>query len=177
MIASLVKKPTQPKIPITPGPVEKILDLLGLVVVILLWIYTLMTYDQLPDQVVVHLNFEGHADRLGHKTQLYFLPGLVTFLYAGLVWLNRYPHLFNYLVEITPENAARQYQLGTRFMRFINLSILTLFAGIHLEFIEMSGMDPSAPVENQGLLIMVGVHILITFFGVIFYMVKSSNAK
>jgi len=177
MIASLVNPSNQPKIPITSGPIEKIIDILGSVIVLLLWIYTLIHYDTLPDQVVTHVNYKGEADHFGDKIHLFLLPGIATLTYISLYLLNRYPHLFNYLVKITPENAARQYRLGTQFMRFINLSMLMLFAGIQAHLIEMSMMDASETVQNLELLAMVGVHILITFFGVIFYLVKSSNAK
>jgi uncharacterized membrane protein len=177
MIASLVKPPDQPKILIKPGPIEIVIDLLGVAMVVLLWMYTILQYDQLPGQVVTHLNAKGVADHFGEKTQIFFLPGLTSLLYVGLWMLNRYPHIFNYLVKITPENAARQYLLATRFMRFINISVLVLFSGIQVQFIALSKTISVETVTSPGLIWMVGLHLAVTFFGMLYYVIVSSNAK
>lgn len=177
MIASLVKRPPQPKIQIKPGPIEIIIDLLGFTLVVLLGIYTILQFDRLPEQVITHLNAKGVADQFGDKSQIFFLPGLTALMYVGLWSLNRYPHLFNYLVKITPENAARQYLLATRFMRFINISVLVLFAGIQVQFIALSKTVPAETVTSPELIWMVGLHLAVTFFGVFYYLVVSSNAK
>jgi hypothetical protein len=50
----------------------------------------------------------------------------------GLTALNRHPAVLNYVVDITPENAERQYRLATRMLRFLKLSIALIFAVVIL---------------------------------------------
>jgi len=53
------------------------------------------------------------------------------------------PHVFNYLVKITPENALGQYTIATKMMRFLKLAIVLIFGFITLEIIQSSTGDSS----------------------------------
>jgi hypothetical protein len=46
--------------------------------------------------------------------------------------LNRYPYLFNYPIAINSENALRQYTNSTRMIRYLKLSVVTIFTLIVL---------------------------------------------
>jgi len=63
------------------------------------------------------------------------LFGLSILFYAGLTWLSRYPQKFNYPWEISENNAERQYNLASNFVKVIQLQSVWLFAIISLEMI------------------------------------------
>jgi hypothetical protein len=55
-------------------------------------------------------------------------PILGSVLYLLLTIINFFPHAFNYLKEITEDNALNQYTLATKMIRVLKLSILLIFS-------------------------------------------------
>lgn len=72
---------------------------------------------------------------LNFNTHLLVLCMLSTLLYIGIGQLLRYPHLLNYPVKITEQNALRQYTLSTRFLRYLKMIIVLIFFGVGLNII------------------------------------------
>ena len=72
---------------------------------------------------------------LNFNTHLLVLCILSTLLYIGIGQLLRYPHLLNYPVKITEQNALRQYTLSTRFLRYLKMIIVLIFFGVGLNII------------------------------------------
>jgi uncharacterized membrane protein len=118
---------TNPKIKIEITAFDKKLELLGHTLLILLWSITLYIFFKLPQIIPIHFNLKGEADGYGNKLMLLLLPTLATILHAGLTQLNKYPHIFNYMVKITEDNAVRQYTMATRMIRFVKLAMLIIF--------------------------------------------------
>lgn len=108
---------------------DRLLD--GLVVALLigLWAYALGAFRHLPPSIAVHFDAMGRPDGYGRKISILFMPALATLMATGMFVINRYPHIFNYPVKITPQNAMYQYALATRLMRWINL-FSTLLLGM-----------------------------------------------
>lgn len=84
-------------------------------------------YSDLPDLIPTHFNASGDADKFGSKNTIFILPVLSAVLVGGVVWLAKFPHRFNYLHKITPENAAFEYQRMRTMMRVINALTSLLF--------------------------------------------------
>lgn len=101
-------------------------------------------YAELPETVPTHFNVEGIADRHGSKNSLWMLPFVGTLMCIGLYALNRVPHFFNYPVEITEENAEKNYRNGTALIRWINLITVFSFAYIEWRIIDSSTQQQSA---------------------------------
>ena len=72
---------------------------------------------------------------LNFNTHLLVLCILSTLLFIGIGQLLRYPHLLNYPVKITEQNALRQYTLSTRFLRYLKMIIVLIFFGVGLNII------------------------------------------
>ncbi|PQB05388.1 DUF1648 domain-containing protein [Aureitalea marina] len=111
----------------------EMIGLMGLLVLIGLPLYY---YPELPDQVPHHYGADGVPDRWGGKGIVWTLPAIGAFLYAGLWYLNRFPHIFNYMVEITQQNAIAQYRLATRLIRSLNAFTAWLFAYINYAIVQ-----------------------------------------
>src|SRR5690606_5186026 len=63
----------------------------------------------------------------GSKNTIFLLPVISLILVAGLIFLMRFPHKFNYLNKITPENAAFEYQRMRIMLRVINALTSLMF--------------------------------------------------
>lgn len=72
---------------------------------------------------------------LNFNTHLLVLCILSTLLFICIGQLLRYPHLLNYPVKITEQNALRQYTLSTRFLRYLKMIIVLIFFGVGLNII------------------------------------------
>lgn len=123
---------TRPKLKLQLSITDNIVTILSLLVLVSMWFFVVYTYQSLPEIIPTHFNAAGKADSFGNKTNYFFLPVLATILYFGLSFLNRYPHIFNYLNKITEQNARHQYTVATRMLRYLNLTILIVFSTIML---------------------------------------------
>jgi len=100
-----------------------------------MWIILLANYSDLPEVIPQHYNAYGKADDFGSKSNLFILAGIASILNIGLSALKKYPHYFNYPVEITKENAIRQYTLATRMLRFVKLILVLIFSSLVIKTI------------------------------------------
>lgn len=123
---------TRPKIKLSLTQLDKTLELISVVFLIVMVSLTVYVYLKLPDTIPIHYSASGKPDSYGSKTTLLILAGVAIAFYAGLTWLNKYPHIFNYMTKITEENASRQYSISTRMIRITRLSVLIIFTVIIL---------------------------------------------
>ena len=61
---------------------------------------------------------------------LWILPFIGLTIYAGVAFLKKYPHLFNYPNRITHENAPFQYKTAVRLLRILNTLNGCMFAAM-----------------------------------------------
>lgn len=100
-------------------------------------------WPQLPGEVPQHFNARGEVDAWGSRVLLLILPALSLVMVAGLAWLTRFPHLYNFPWKITEENAARQYELANDLMAAIRAATAWLFALISWEICRIGvGLPP-----------------------------------
>jgi uncharacterized membrane protein len=122
----------RPRIKLIISELDKSLESIALAVLLIMWGLTLYSFIKSPTTVPTHFNASGHVDDYGNRTTILILPILATVLYFGLTWINKYPHVFNYMTTITKDNAERQYTIATRMIRFLKLVILVIFTLIIL---------------------------------------------
>jgi uncharacterized membrane protein len=137
---------TRPKLKSAPSLTDYILDVVGWFCLVLLWGVTLSIYTNLPEIIPVHFDLSGHPNSYGSKMTIMFLPVIGSLLFIGLTVLTNYPQHFNYPVNITSENAARQYSNATRMIRSLKLIITFVFsAGVFMIYQAASGKSASPP--------------------------------
>ncbi|MBD0400750.1 DUF1648 domain-containing protein [Flammeovirga sp. EKP202] len=159
----------QPKIKISLSLKDKTIELVCIAILLITWILPLAVYNDLPEEIAIHFNAEGIPDSYGPKSSLFGLPIFSLLLFLLLTILNKYPHTFNYPVEITEENAFNQYTLSTRFIRFLKLSILIVFLIIVYKSISLNP-------EGLGNFFLPFV-LIITFAPIIIYLVKVMRSQ
>lgn len=165
----------RPKIKIPLAPLDVALEFLTLFVLIILWCYVLMYYAALPDIVPTHFNGSGEVDGTGGKNSLWFLLAITTVITLGIHILTKYPHIHNYLVEITEKNAAYHYKISSRLLRFINLLTLLIMSYVAYSVIA-TAMGEKLIIGSWFLYATVGLSVLTPIF-LIIYLLKNKKDK
>ena len=158
----------RPKIKLIPTSVDKLVDLLGWIILLALWALTITHYSTLPDTIPTHFNAAGEADGFGSKASIIGLPFIATLLFIGLTVLNRYPHIFNYPSPVTQDNALRLYTLATRMLRYLKLVLLVVFGGIGF----MTVQHATGKAAGLGVWFL-PLTLVLTFIPLIYFVVKS----
>jgi hypothetical protein len=122
-----MKKGKRPVIKLQLSISDKAIEIVGWIALLAMWIVLISNYTKMSATIPVHYNAIGQADRYGSKENILILPILGTVIFIGLTMLNRFPDIFNYPVEITIDNAQRQYLNATRMMRYLKLMIIVFF--------------------------------------------------
>ncbi len=115
----------RPKIKLKLSKIDLALEWFGWVLLMCFWGFTALKYKSLPEIIPTHFNAAGVADGFGKKWNIITLPGIASVLFIGLTVLNQFPHVFNYLTEITEVNAEKEYTKATKLIR--NLKIMLVF--------------------------------------------------
>jgi uncharacterized membrane protein len=121
-----LNKKDRPIIPIELKTFDKILEAIALIIFISIWVTVIYFYDKLPQIIPVHFDLTGNVDRMGDKSSIFTLPFIASFLYLLITVISKYPQSFNYLQEITLDNAKSQYTFATRLLRVIKLIVLSV---------------------------------------------------
>lgn len=87
-------------------------------------------WTDLPSRVPIHFNVSGQPDGWGGRATLLVLPAIGVLAFCGLTVLARVPRRFNYVVQITPENAAAEYAAGARLVRALKAGVAVLLADL-----------------------------------------------
>lgn len=114
---------------------DKLVETLGWIVLLAIWVLTVTNYPNLPDTIPTHFNASGEADGFGGKATILTLPIVGSVLFIGMTILNKYPHLFNYPIKMTADQALNQYTNATKLVRYLKFSIVVIFGLIVLQTI------------------------------------------
>lgn len=96
------------------------LEVLGWLLLGLLWILTFCAYAELPDLIHIHFKFSGITSKQGDKVTLLFFPVTATIMCAGLSLLSKYPEVFT--------SDARTVFYSRRLIRWLKISIALVFS-------------------------------------------------
>jgi len=120
----------RPRIKLKLSSHDYVVEFLGISFLLILIAIPIFYYNQLPERVPIHFNAAGNPDGFSGKPSLFILPATGLFMYILLTALTAFPHIYNFPVTITPENAEVQYRLATRLLRVLKTVILMLFSFI-----------------------------------------------
>ncbi|MFN4081501.1 MAG: DUF1648 domain-containing protein, partial [Saprospiraceae bacterium] len=108
---------------------------------VVLWGLPMLYFAQMPDRIPVHFDGGGNPDRWGSRNELWVIPAIGLGMCALFSAMSRYPHHFSYLVKITEENAAYQYRLSVRMLRFVKISVLLIMVYASWSIIQATMAD------------------------------------
>jgi uncharacterized membrane protein len=151
---------------------DRMLEMAGWVVLGVLWLLSIWSFFNLPDTIPIHFNASGQADGYGEKDTIFFLPAIATIISIGITILSRYPHLFNFPFELTPENTERQYSNALKMVRFMKISLALIFTII------VFGMTQSAQGKSDGLgFWFLPFSLALTLIPMVYFIVKSYKMR
>lgn len=117
----------QPKLKFKETEVSRIVSIISWIILLASIVLVLIRFNSMPDHIPTHYNFKGEVYRYGTKYTMLILLVITVFVFVPLRLLRRLPHIFNFVVTITDENAERQYLLAVEFLDVLNLyMIITL---------------------------------------------------
>ncbi len=157
----------RPKIEVPKEPLDIIIDITSIVLYALMIIFTMINYSDLADTIPTHFNASGKADGFGDKANVWILPVIGIVIYIILYTTNKYPYTYNYMLNITEENAFENYKLSTRIVRFTNLSLAILFAIIQYVSIE-KGKGTAIELGSWLTPIIIGISIISPLFVIVY---------
>ncbi len=119
---------SRPRLDVPKKPTDKAIELVGYGALLLLFGLPAIFYFSLPETIPIHFGIDGVPDGYGPRGMIWLLPGIAFLLYAGIMWLANYPHVFNYPVRLTTDNIFRQYRYAQRSLRIISALVVVMFA-------------------------------------------------
>jgi len=122
----------RPKIKTGLTVFDLVVEIAGLIALLAMWIVLMVTYSGLPDVIPINFNHLGQVRSLGTKSSIFNLPVVATVVFAGMTILGRFPHVFNYPVKITDNNAFLQYRNMVRMVRCLKLAIVLILGYVVL---------------------------------------------
>lgn len=128
-------KTNRPIIDVPVKAIDLIIDLVSVTLLLIMLGYTLYIYPSMSDIIPTHFNGSGEVDGHGSKMTIWLLPFISLIMFIGLFVLNKYPHIHNYMVNITKENALKNYKFSTRALRIVNFLCVVLFSYIQYAII------------------------------------------
>ena len=162
----------RPKIKIELSNADKMLEIGGWAILLVLWYYTIIEYNAFPSIIPTHFNFQGQIDDYGSKATIILIPLIITILFIGLTFLNKYPHIFNYPTKVTEQNAEQLYTIATKMMRYLKFGLLALFSYIFYMII----LSATGNYNGMGFWFLPLIIVLI-FVPIIFSLIKMSKMK
>lgn len=125
----------RPKIKLQKSNSFRFFEILPFILLFLGLILNAFVYSKLPEKIPIHFNFYGELDAYGNKNSVWLLSA-IGFVLAYISYrLLQHPHIFNYAVKITEENAERHYRSAVKMMVAINIIIALLFLIINIEIV------------------------------------------
>ncbi|MFZ3591221.1 DUF1648 domain-containing protein [Bacillus sp. DJP31] len=128
---------SRPILEIKKTPLEKILDILAILLFVWNLVYLLMEWSSLPGTIPIHYNALGIVDGYGDKSTVWILPVVGIILWIGLTTLERFPHVYNYM-HLTQENVERQYKNARLMINVTKNFVLALFVYLDLKMIQVA---------------------------------------
>lgn len=128
----------RPKIILPKDQTQKAIEIIIFLCIAFCFIYPAIYYTALPEQVPMHFNYKGEVDKHGSKDSVFVLAIIAAITSFVIFKLNKYPHVFNYTVKITQENAAKQYKDAVKMLTYVNLLIAILFVIICYQIVNIA---------------------------------------
>lgn len=133
-----VLKGNLPRLEVPKTRIEKILNMIGYGVYILVIIFLLIKLFQLPDEIPAHFNMSGEVTRWGSKYELLILPIIGTFTILITEFFEKHPEFHNYPSRINEDNAEQFYLNSRRMLNQMKNIMSLMFAFIIIEMILVS---------------------------------------
>lgn len=147
--------------------IDKLLEILCLVMLVGLTLYLVIGWDSLPDRIPAHYDWEGNIDRWGSKGELLITPIMSWLLYLMITGFEQIPEKWNTGVQVTEENKVRVYRVLRYMLKSLKFIMVADFTYLTVNSIM------GRPLSGWFTVIVLGV----VFGDLIFWLVKLARVK
>ncbi len=131
----------RPKIKIEPSQTDRFIEAGSILLVIATWVIAVLNFSHLPEIIPSHAGISGEIDGYSSRISVFFIPVLTTITFVTLMILGRYPHVYNYPLEVTEETAPRVYAFSMRMVKTLNFIVALMFFFTEYMIIRMAYGD------------------------------------
>jgi uncharacterized membrane protein len=121
---------SRPKIRPELSLLEKILQLLCIVITIATVVILIVMWNGLPEHVPTHFALSGIPDGYSVKTGLLSIPIIMFLIEILITVLERFPYIYNFPIDVTENNAAALYQVSREMLTFLKALTAAMFSFI-----------------------------------------------
>jgi uncharacterized membrane protein len=118
-----------PTLKIKPSVTDRLIEILGWLMLIIIWVIVIINYAKMPDSIPTHYNAAGNADEYGDKSSIFLLPIIASVVFVVMTVISQFPHIFNKAASI---NTPPSFTDATRMLRYLKLAIALAFFWIIL---------------------------------------------
>ena len=161
-----------PKINPPFTPTDVIIEGLAAICLVYIIAQLIIEYPDLNQKVPTNFGGDGMPDSWGSKSALLIFPISAIVFYTGLTALNRFPHLFNYPVTISEQNAEKQYQYAKTLISALKFTTIGLFIFIQNQTINIAN-EMTVGLNIQYLVVL----IIGSFIPIVVYFVIAFKFK
>jgi uncharacterized membrane protein len=122
---------------------QLVLELITILVLIGMYVYLLINWNTIPDQIPGHYNSAGEVNRWGNKSELIALPIISTVLYLLMSVVLLFPTNWNIPAKVTENNIGTIYSNIRYMMILIKLEIITMFFYIMYQGSKAQSLSPA----------------------------------
>ncbi|WP_160670038.1 DUF1648 domain-containing protein [Clostridium sp. C8-1-8] len=158
----------RPILKIPHSNLERILEVIAIASMIIQIAMLTAYWSRIPQRIVTHIGIDGRPDRWGGRVELFVLPIISVVLYVLFTTLSKFPHIFNYIVDINEENARYQYENARTLMIAIKSEMLIFFTIFQYNYL-MDALNRKSYFGQWVLPI-----FIITIFGTLVYFIRKS---
>ncbi|WP_164880419.1 DUF1648 domain-containing protein [Clostridium manihotivorum] len=161
----------RPILKIPHSNLERVLEILAIASIIIQIAMLTAYWSRIPQRIVTHIGIDGRPDRWGGRGELLVLPIISVVLYVLFTTLSKFPHIFNYIVDINEENAKYQYSNARTLMTAIKSEMLMFFTVFQYNSL-MDALNRKSYFGQSALPI-----FIITIFATLIYFIRKSLKK
>ncbi|GFP78114.1 DUF1648 domain-containing protein [Clostridium fungisolvens] len=162
----------RPILKIPYSNLERILEIISIASIIVVIGMLTACWDRIPQHIATHFGITGEPDGWGSKNTLLIMPIISIFFYVLLTTLSKFPHVFNYVVDINEINARDQYSNARKLMIFIKTELLA-----YLSIMQYNSLAVALGNTNNLGIVILPLFILTIFGTVVYFVRKSLNYK
>lgn len=124
--------------------VVNIFRVIAVVLIAVMWLYTLKKYRLLPDKIPTHFDFEQKPDSYGSKKFVFLLPSIAV-LMSVLMFYGSESSYGNYPVKITNENFDVQFSIMQILLSWLSVVVTCVLFNIQDYMIRLSLNSEAKP--------------------------------
>lgn len=144
---------------------QRIIELITIIILFLIWIYLIQSWDKLPNKIPGHYNGAGIVDRWGNKNEILAIPIISVVFYLLLTIVSFFPSIWNVPVKVSEENR-----------KYVYLNLKTMLILMKMEVIIIFSYILYSDIKTQSLGTWFLPLMLIMVFGtIIYYIIKISK--